>query len=213
MAITASITDSVRVAGLALSESVALAADAAIVHEVDLPAAQAASGWILDTAGLTGTLTMGTGHTLSTSDVVDLYWKETINKKPVQKGRRGVVLGTVSVDQVPVTNSGAGDALPTEVTGLVITVGARTTLDVDLDGDKVCLAAYTAPGAEGAVSFTEVDLVEDFGRTVCPGCIWKWYLGNSEVNPLAGLTLTNAIVSQGSTKATKGQLAVQYQNA
>lgn len=212
MSIQANITDSVRVAGLNLSESVQLDSDGASVQNVALAAAEQASAWIRNTATTGGVLTMGTGHTQTTAKVVDLYWKETINGKLVQKGRRGVILGTVAGDQVPVTASGAGDSLPAESTSLVITVADRVELDLEIAGDQVCLAAFSTK-SEGAFSFTEVDLAEDFGRTICAGCVWKWYQGNSEVNPLAGKAITNVIVSQGSTTAGIAQVAVQYNNA
>lgn len=211
--IKSNIKDDVRVAGLTLAESVALDSDGVIAQDgIALPAAQQATGWVLSTSGLTGTLTMGTGHTLTTAGVVDLYWTETVNGKAVQKGRRGVVLGTVAGDQVPVTDSGAGDALPAESTSLVITVGERVTIDATFDGDLAVLAAFATVKA-GAFSFTGVDLVEDFGRTLPAGTIWKWYLGNGEGNPFAGDDITNVIVSQGSTADSTGQVAVQYNNA
>ena len=212
MNIKADVKDSVRVAGLAFSESVAINSDAAIVQDVDVPAAQQATSWILDTAGTTGTLTMGTGHTLQTGAVHDLFWNETVNGATVRKGRRAVVLGTVTGDSVPITSSGAGDALPTEATGLIITVGTRVELDTTVAGDTLQLIVIASKKVF-SFSLTTVSLVEEFGRSPCAGCIWKWYNGNGEPNPVAGDDITNVIVSQGATEVATVQVALTYQNA
>ncbi len=212
MNIIATIKDTVAVAGLRLDESINILSDAAITQDVDVPAAQIASDWVLDTSGTTGTLTMGTGATIITSQVVDLHWNETVNGAVVRKGRRAVIVGTVSGDQVPLTASGVGDALPAEATGLVIAVGIRVELDVEVTGDTIQLIAIGSKQIS-AFSITEVDLAEQFGRSLCKGCIYKWYNGNGEPNPVVGDDITNIIVSQGSTTVAKVQIAVLYQNA
>lgn len=212
MNIKGNIKDSVDVAGLKFDESVVIKSDGAITQSVDVAAAQIATSWTLDTAGTTGTLIMGTGHTLLTAGVHDLFWNETVNGTSIRKGRRGVILGTVAGDSVPVTSSGAGDALPTDVTGLVISVGVRVEIDAVFAGDTVQLIALSCT-QNFSFSLTEVGLSEEFGRSPQGKTIYKWYNGNGEPNPIAGDDITNCIVSNGGTKTAKVQLGVMYENA
>ena len=213
MNIQGNVKDSVGVTGLKFDESVAIFADAVISQNVTVPAAQLAADWVLDTGGLTGTLTMVTGHTLQTGDVVDLFWNETVNGATVRKGRRGMTLGTVATDSVPVLNTtGAGDALPTAVTGLVITVGERVEMDAVFAGNTAQLIVLSCP-KNFSFSLTAVGLAEEFGRSPKGGSIYKWYNGNGEPNPVAGDDITNCIVSNGETVVAKVQLGVMYENA
>ena len=182
--------------GTSFTETVNQDVDALYLRKETLAVAEAGS--------MTGAsvFTTTAATSIETGFVVDLYWSGG-----VRYGMTATVAG-----QAITLASGAGDALPAESTSLVITVADRVELDVAIAGDQVCLASFSAISAECSASFTEVDLAEDFGRTVCAGCVWKWYQGNSEVNPLAGKAITNVIVSQGSTTAGSVQVAVQYNN-
>jgi hypothetical protein len=61
----------------------------------------------------TGTLTMSSGHGITTGQFIDLYWATGI--------RRGITVGTVSVNSVPIgaDNSGSGNNLPSASTAIV----------------------------------------------------------------------------------------------
>lgn len=71
----------------------------------------------------TGTLTMDTGHGITTGARLDLYWADG-DGAGTPGSRRGITVGTVSGNTVPIgaDNSGSGDNLPlvnTAITAMI----------------------------------------------------------------------------------------------
>ena len=95
---------------------IAVTADGAVLKDPTLAAAKTGT-LSTRTDNTTGTLTMAGGHGLSTSDRIDLYWT---NANGTQGRRYGITAGTVSGNSVPLTNTGAGDNLPTQGTAVTV---------------------------------------------------------------------------------------------
>jgi hypothetical protein len=87
----------------------------------------------------TGTLTMSTGHGITTGQRVDFYWTGGT--------RYGVTVGTVSGNSVPF-DLGAGDNLPIATTA--ITVGKPVQTAFDLTGDDLTALFAGGNGAARA---------------------------------------------------------------
>lgn len=79
------------------------------------------------TGNTTGTLTLSTGHGITTGDVVDLYWSGGF--------RYNVTVGTVSGNSVPLSDSGGGDNLP--ALNAAVTICKVKGLQADFDAARV----------------------------------------------------------------------------
>lgn len=156
----------------------------------------------------TGTLTMDSGHGITTGARLDLYWLDDEDTSAVAGSRRGITVGTVSGVTVPIgaDNAGEGDDLPpvnTPITAMVPHEKDDVTFTED---DMVCLG-FTAIGiAEDRmcqISLGEEDTgYTEGGAIVLNGATWDatalWsdtYFGAS---PVAAATTVNTIyVSHG----------------
>lgn len=152
------------------------------------------------TDNTTGTLTMNAGHGITTGARLDIYW----NVGGVAGHRRGVTVGTVSVNSVPFS-LGAGDNLPVNLTN--ITAMIPTFEDVVITGDNVQYYAFYAQRAPALIVFTDSGGVEKGAEFVSlDGAAAIWYLGNGVTNPLAGDAVTRLYYSHG---YTGGSVALQ----
>jgi hypothetical protein len=134
----------------------------------------------------TGTLTLETGHGITTAQVVDLYWAGGM--------RYGVIVGTVSSNSVPIS-AGAGDVLPSASTEVV--VGPRVNAaDLGMDGDNIQVIVI------GATKRIAIDFLDDGGLVllhveVAAGESYQWFAGCGFTNPLAGEAVVDAKASCG----------------
>jgi hypothetical protein len=145
-----------------------------------------------------GTLTMTTGHGITTAAVIDLYWDGGV--------RYGVVVGTVSTNSVPIS-LGAGDNLPIATTA--ITAVLQSTANIFLDGDNTEFLAIElrttnrALRTAGHIAFydaandliAELDLVANIPQV--------YDLAGGSANPFTGDPITYAKISQGGSVATE----------
>lgn len=158
----------------------------------------------------TGTLTMTTGHGITTGARLDLYWEDG-DGAGTPGSRRGITVGTVSGNSVPIgaDNSGSGDNLPlvnTAITAMVPHYESVGSFDMSTalawgasisgltDGTRctISLGNYTTAYAEGG-SIT-------LGGTTY-GTVAAWAAENQGTNPLAAATTVNRIyVSHGDSE-------------
>lgn len=92
----------------------------------------------------TGTLTMTTGHGITTGARLDLYWVEN----GLVKCRVGMTVGTVAGDSVPI-DLGTGDNLPVATTAIFAKV--PQAVDYDILGTDVIAWLASAGAATGAI--------------------------------------------------------------
>lgn len=186
---TATISETVTVAGLTLSETTQVTAENALIKEVSVPAGKAGT-LSTRTNNTDGTVTTTAGgHGISTADIVDLYW--------VGGARRGVVVGTVSGNAIPISG-GAGDNLPIATTA--VTICSRTQVTVALTGSNQTFLALSTPASVRA-TFAVKEGGGAYPINQMQTGVWHWTAGNGEANPLTGYTTTFLYLSHDQTAA------------
>ena len=146
----------------------------------------------------TGTLTMTTGHGITTGQIVDIFWSTGV--------QRTVTVGTVSVDSVPF-DLGIGDVLPIATTSVTVCVQKSMTLSIDGDNADIVAAVVTTvdttlrtaanvqfKDAAGDV-IAEVDFVTNVPQV--------WDIEGGSANPFTGDPITNLKATQASTSTTE----------
>lgn len=136
-----------------------------------------------------GTLTMAASHGITTAAVIDLYWSG---------GRRyNVVVGTVSVNSVPISG-GAGDNLPIATTA--ITAQVQNVIDVDFAGSLATMIAAKSVN-KGMLLFYEsttlraaIDLAADEP--------WFYSSTGGFTSPLLTYAISSIKVTQSSSSST-----------
>lgn len=178
-----------------------------VVNELDIDLAPAKSGSLTTrTNNSDGTLTMSTGHGITTGARLDLYW--------ATGSRRGITVGTVSGNSVPIS-SGTGDNLPTAataITAMVPTLQAVPTTDCTTFtawGTRLIKSNGEESDQQGTFvlghgTFTE-DAVVKFNYPSTG--VWNgtacWNDSHMESNPLAAATAwTKVYVSHGDPDRT-----------
>lgn len=189
---------SVAVNGLGgnINKAIPRTADGGGIREITVPAGKPGQ-LTTRTDDETGTLTMESGHGISTSDVIDLYWEGG--------ARFGITVGTVSSNSVPIgaDNAGSGDNLPTNLTNIVACV--PTAFNADIDGDSLKLIAvqpsYTSPteDAQSHVSFLDADDDEIEAITMEANIPRVFDIEGGDANGFSGDPITHGTVSNGSS--------------
>ena len=188
----ATISETVTVGGLTLSETTTVNAENAIIKDVSVPAGKV-SQLTTRTDNTTGTVTGPTGHGITTAQVVDLYW--------VGGARRQVVVGTVSGLLIPISG-GVGDVLPANLTA--VTICPRTAVNVVIAAADLNFLAMQVPASvRGSFALREGGGAYPINQT--QNGVWHWTTGNGEANPLGAYTSTILYMSHDSTVAQKMQ--------
>jgi hypothetical protein len=136
----------------------------------------------------TGTLTMTTGHGLTTGLIVDIYWVGGV--------QRNVTLGTVSVDSVPF-DLGVGDNLPIATTA--VTVGVQTAIDLDAVGSTIVIA-FAHAKLKGCAGFQQNDGTVIVTAIMAAQEVWD--NTTLDTNAFSGVTLGKVVVSNGDSTAS-----------
>ncbi len=205
MSVATSIGKTGAMGGLTFNEATSLATDGQITHAVQVPPGET-SILTLRTSDTVGELTIDdSGHTIDTGERLDLYWIES----GVKKRRRGVVVGTVAGDVVPITG-GTGDILPSSSTP--ITASEPVELDVAVLGTNVkAILLFTAKNGQfvfedvgGEVFFVQLDDNKAF----------SYNENEIPVNPITGDTLKSIFVSHDDPAvAQEMKIGLAYDNA
>lgn len=150
------------------------------------------------TTDTTGTLTMATGHGLTTGQIISIFWSGGV--------QRSVTVGTVSVDSVPIS-LGVGDVLPIATTAITAVVQKAVTLSVDGDNMKILAVVLetttgtlrTAANVQfcdaSAAVIAEIDLVTNIPQV--------WDVEGGSANPFTGNPITNLKVAQANVTTTE----------
>lgn len=175
--------------GLTFTLSSTITSDAAIPFSISVAAAKTGT-LTTRTDANTGTLTMAADHGITTAARLDLYW--------TGGSRRGITVGTVSVNSVPI-DLGSGDDLPAQDTAITAMVPTEQALAVT--GDNVVSIAVSCP-VGGTVVFADVSNAELYA-TVRPSTAptWTWVSADGGTNPLASDAVTKVFLSHGSSAA------------
>lgn len=187
------------IAGLAFNNNDSVTSDGSIAVNPTLAAAKVGS-LTIRTDNDTGTLTMDSGHGITTGNRLDVYWSGG--------SRYGMTVGTVATNSVPI-DGGSGDNLPSAATAVTAMVPSLETFD--LVGDDA-----TALGAGGDAAFTVVFVngaTEHWAVRKTAAGAKVWHSTDTETNPIAGDTITDVYLSHGSSAAEVNVRAAALRNS
>lgn len=136
------------------------------------------------TSGTAGTLTLNTGHGITTGQRIDLYW--------AGGSAYGLTVGTVATNSVPFTGA-SGDALPVATTAIV--VGICNSVVFAFTGNNLSLLTVKA-GYESYVVVWDGS-INDLAIHLTAGASYEWH--GVGTNPLASKTPTLCYVSHAYT--------------
>ena len=151
---------SVQGGGISVQQSVTRSGDLTVAAQVTLPAGK--SGTLSTrTDNNTGQLTVASGHGITASDTVDVYWSG---------GRRyGVDVTAVASTTIDI-DLGSGDNLPTQGTAVVVCKQVAANVMIDGDNAKLVVVNFAVPGTSTAKSrVTFFDAVSGGGSAVGSG--------------------------------------------
>jgi hypothetical protein len=197
MANTLTISQSYSLNGRTYTNAATVTADGLLSKIVT--AAAAKTGTLTTrTSDSEGELTMAVSHGITTGARLDLYW--------TGGSRRGITVGTVSVNQVPLTTAtGTGDVLPADETAITAAVPVEESFAIT-GNDMTVLLCYGDQRA--SVSLCGADDAEDYGLEVGSssntGRSFLWYAEdpNAPANPISGDTVTKVFISCGSSSSS-----------
>lgn len=175
MSMKCSVLKQFQLGGKTFNESRQLSGDLAPIVDENLAAAKTGT-LTTRTSNSVGTLTMTTGHGIQTGDRLDLYWDGG--------QRRGITVGTVSVNSVPFT-LGAGDNLP--LVNTVITAMVPTVKVITFTGSNLVALLFWCQAYSQFV-LTQSDNTEIFA-TVIEGSgknTFSWDEDCGYTNPVSG---------------------------
>lgn len=195
MSIDATYAKSFSAAGMSFASNATVSSDLATPWSVTLAAAKAGS-LTTRTDNDTGTLTMATGHGITTGQRLDVYW---FNSDGTIAGRRyGMTVGTVSGDSVPI-DGGGGDNLPVAATAITAMVPDEET--IALTGNNAMAIVAKCP-IGGTVVFATSGNATILAITLtAANTVYIWASGEA-TNPFAGQTVAKVFLSHGSSSVS-----------
>ena len=151
---------SVQGGGISVQQSVTRSGDLTVAAQVTLPAGKAGT-LSTRTDDNTGQLTVASGHGITASDTVDVYWSG---------GRRYGVDVTATASTTIDIDLGSGDNLPTQGTAVVVCKQVAANVMIDGDNAKLVVVNFAVPGTSTAKSrVTFFDAVSGGGSAVGSG--------------------------------------------
>lgn len=174
-----------------INQSVVRSGDSKIELEVSLPAGK--SGTLTTrTDANTGVVTVSSGHGITDTDTVDVYWSG---------GRRYGVDVTATDSTTISIDLGSGDDLPSTSTAVVIVKQVPFNLALDGDNAKIVGVSYEVAGASGYGC--RVTLLDSGDATIAgldldanvPNVV---DIEGGQTNPYTGNPITDGVASNGS---------------
>jgi hypothetical protein len=143
----------------------------------------------------TGTLTMVTGHGITTGAILDVYWDGGY--------RANMVVGTVATNSVPI-DGGSGDNLPTNLTAITAMVPSVETVVIVGNNLNNLVADVTDKTVRGLVTYTDGSDVVQAALEIDPLIgAYLWESTSGVTNPLSGATTAKIKYSHASSVGTK----------
>lgn len=184
-----------------INQSVVRSGDSKIELEVSLPAGK--SGTLTTrTDANTGIVTVSSGHGITDTDTVDVYWSG---------GRRYGVDVTAQDSTTISIDLGSGDDLPTVSTAVVIVKQVPFNLALDGDNAKIVGVSYEVAGGGGyGCRVTLFDSADDTitGLDLDANVPNVVDIEGGQTNPYTGDPITDGVASNGSS-STAAVLKVQ----
>jgi hypothetical protein len=195
---TGTVNNQVTVAGLTFNAQRSVESDGAVILSPTLPAA--VSGTLSTrTDNTTGTLTLASGHGVTTGARLDVYFGNGLR-------RYGVTVGTVSGTSVPISG-GTGDNLPVlnaAVTAMVPVLENFPVAGGDLKGlffgcDAPAVAVIRKSGPATVVALTATGSTGSY----------QWDAGSGVTNPFGTDVSVDVYLSHGGTASRQLRLVGQ----
>jgi hypothetical protein len=195
MAVTASSTRTTTIAGVTITTVVNRSEEEASRLSLDMPAGIAGTITTRTDAD-TGVLTVSSGHGITTSDIVSVFWADgTAHNFTVS----ATTSTTITID------AGDGDDLPVVTTAIV--VSKQQPFDLLLDGDSLVMMVIKCANramvdfrSSAPASLLQYIMAANEGR--------DWASGLDITNPLAGDTVATVHVANGATTAASVEIGL-----
>lgn len=192
------ITKSIAIAGAGSSISKALVrtTDGVDAREIALPPGLAGT-LSTRTDNDTGVLTVATGHGVTTSNTVDVFWAG---------GRRYGVTVTATTATTISIDVGSGDNLPVVTTAIV--VAPQVQINATIDGDAASIIGlsleYANPSstAVGHADFQDVSNATVTQQNLVANSPKSWDIAGGDTNAFTGNVIQRVMAANGS--ATDG---------
>ncbi len=198
-AVTATSSLTVSCLGKQFTNNVSVDADNGALTDKTLAAAKTGT-LTTRTDANTGTLTMTSGHGITTGAKIDLYWSGG--------SRRGVTVGTVATNSVPI-DLGSGDDLPAAATAVTAMVVNEETSTWTLTGNNLtqlicgCNKPFTVVLLDGS----DAELFAFVSTSPTGGCYF-WESTSGVTNPLAGDTVAKVRTSHGDSTSSRSVVCI-----
>jgi hypothetical protein len=137
----------------------------------------------------TGTLTMSSGHGITTGAKVSIFWEGG--------SRYNVTVGTVSTNSVPF-DLGAGDNLPVANTAVTVMVSQSEDLVVEYGDLQALLCGCTSPAT---VEFWSSAPALVAGVQITADADYVWTVDDGTANPFGTTDIVTVKVAHGATAA------------
>jgi len=202
MSLSASLTKTLTLAGKNFSQSTAPTAEAAICHELSIPAG-AAGTLSTRTDADTGVVTVDdSGHAFVDTDRVDIYW--------ANGSRHGMAVSGAPTGNAITIDGGAGDDLPAALSS--VTLVEPTLLDLSVLGTLVT-AILLATTQLGWFVFADSGGTTHFAQRVGSDMVWDWQDGNGDANPITGDQIDKVWLSHGAAAAKAMKVGILHDNS
>lgn len=200
MSVSMTARETIEVAGFSFPALRTISADGVIVKTATLAVAKVGQ-LTTRTSDSAGELTMDAGHGITTGQRLDLYWTGGY--------RRGITVGTVATNQVPLTTAtGAGDVLPTNLTAVTAQVPTEEEL-VFTGSNAAAIAYYTQ--RTGIIVLAESDETEADAANLAAGVSDVWFPNRDATVPTDSQSVTKVYLSNGdSSNTSEARVAVMY---
>ena len=187
------ITSSSSASGGGLSVASTESVEVPIVSNINTSVAAAKTGVLTTrTDANTGSLTMDTGHGITTGARIDIHWLDVTTG--AAKVQYKVTVGTVATNVVPI-DSGVGDDLPTAA--YAITACVATEIDYFFEETNLVVLACGASAGRGKIVLEKADGTVVFNKTIgVGGAGYTWTLASGATNPVTD-TVAKAFLTNG----------------
>jgi hypothetical protein len=188
MSATATVTIRTQIAGQTISQSISRTEEHESRVSIAVPAGKAGT-LTTRTDDNTGVATVASGHGVTTSDVVSVFWSGG--------SRYGMTVSATTSTTISV-DGGSGDNLPTATTAIIVSKQVAHALE--LVGDKLELMTIRST-QRGSVEFFSSAPASLLRYDIAAGEGRFWIDGIGYTNPLAGDTVATIQVANGSATA------------
>jgi len=183
----ATIRSAINIGGVAINSTTTRSEESAVTYS-DTLAAGTSGTLSTRTDDNTGVVT-ASGHGLSVSDTVDVYWTGGV--------RYGMNVTAVSGDDVTV-DAGSGDVLPAQATAVVICEAVE--INMDFDGDDMAMLAIGC-NKRAHLDFQDSASASLFAIEITADEPYRWSNDQEHTRPITGNAVDKVLISNGTTAA------------